>query len=161
MTNETEALETKRAVLLRYTSVGGRRRGSGLRVGGPLVLTANHCANGADHMVVVDGTDYPAQVVWRSGRADVDLAILRVADLPTLPMLSCARVNTGIAARIENCVALGFPKWNDRNGTKHRVQADGYVATGEGADPDAAVGTAEPLSFKITTPAIRSTCRCR
>ena len=39
-------LDTERAVLLRYTRDGGWRRGSGLRVGGTLVLTAEHCAHG-------------------------------------------------------------------------------------------------------------------
>src|SRR6516164_4886062 len=148
-------LETERAVLLQYRRDGGVRRGSGLRVGETYVLTADHCANGTHQTVVFDGKDYPATVALRSGRPDVDIAVLSAPGLPALPSMPCARVNTGIAARIENCVALGFPKWNDSNGAKPGVQADGYVATGEGADPDAAVGTAEPLSFKITTPAIR------
>ena len=112
-------LDTERAVLLRYTRDGGRRRGSGLRVGGTLVLTAEHCAHGSDHVVVVAGKQYPAEVAWRSGRADVDIAVLRAPDLPAVKLLSGARVNTGIAARIEDCVALGFPTW------RHHLQASG------------------------------------
>ena len=79
--------------------------------------------------------EYPAAVAWRSGRADVDIAVLGVPDLPALPPLSCARVNTGIAARIEDCVALGFPKWNDRASAKRRAQADGYVGDRGGRRP--------------------------
>jgi hypothetical protein len=45
MTQDTErALGTERAVLLRYACDGGWRRGSGLRIGGTLVLTPEHCA---------------------------------------------------------------------------------------------------------------------
>jgi tetratricopeptide (TPR) repeat protein len=148
-------LDIERVVLLRYTRDEGRRRGSGLRIGGTLVLTAEHCAHGSDHVVVVAGREYRAKVAWRSGRADVDIAVLNAPQLPAMQPLSCARVNTGIAKKIEDCVTLGFPTWNDRNGAKRRVQADGYVATGEGADPHAPVGAPELLTFKITTPAIR------
>lgn len=147
-------LDTERVVLLRYTRDGGWRRGSGLRVGGTLVLTAEHCAQGSDHAVVVAGREYPVEVAWRGGRADVDIAVLSAPDLPAVQPLSCARVNTWIAARIDGCVALGFPKWNDTT-SKRRAQADGYVPTAEGADPFAAVGAPELLTFKITTPAIR------
>jgi hypothetical protein len=139
-------LETERAVLLRYTRAGGWRRGSGLRIGGTLVLTAEHCAQGSDHRVVVADNEYPAEVAWRGGRADVDIAILNAPNLPAVTPLAWARVNTAIAARIDGCVALGFPTWNDIT-PKRRAQADGYVPTGEGAP--------ELLTFKITTPAIR------
>jgi tetratricopeptide (TPR) repeat protein len=147
-------LATERAVLLRYRRDDGWRRGSGLRIGGTLVLTAGHCARGGDHSVVVGGEEYPAVLAWSSGRADVDIAVLDVPGLGVLEPLSCARVNTGVAARVPDCVALGFPTWNDRDGGKRRAQVDGYVATGEGADPQAPVGTAQVLTFKITTPAI-------
>src|SRR6476659_156739 len=79
--------------------------------------------------------------------------------------LSCARVNTGSAARIDDCVALGYPAWNDVNERladggalrtiKKRAQSDGYIPTGEGADPYAVVRAPELLVFKITTPEIR------
>src|SRR6478609_4908217 len=101
-------LETGRVVLLRYTRDGQARRGSGLHVGGTFVLTADHCATGTGHTVVVEGRDYPATVAFRGG-GEVDIAVLSAPGLPVLLPLSCARVNTGIAARIEDCVALGFP----------------------------------------------------
>jgi hypothetical protein len=58
----------------------------------------------------------------------------------------CAQPAPRSAARIDGCVALGFPTWNDIT-PKRRAQADGYVPTGEGAP--------ELLTFKIATPAIR------
>ena len=148
-------LETDRAVLLRYTRDGKTRRGSGLRIGGTYVLTADHCANGTDHRVVVEGREYTATVAMRSGTSDIDIAALAVRDLPALPPMACARVNTAIAARVEDCVALGFPTWNRRNGIYYRVQADGYVGTGEGADPQRGADGVPRLVFKITTPAIK------
>ena len=101
-------LQTDRAVLLRYTRDGGARRGSGLRIGGTYVLTANHCANGTGHTVVADGRDYPATVALR-GQGDVDIAILSAPDLPVLPSLSCARVNTGIADQAQGLYDVGVP----------------------------------------------------
>ena len=148
-------LETERAILLRYTRDGSPRRGSGLRISGTYVLTADHCANGTDHTVIVDGRDYPATVTLRSGRSDVDIAVLSAPDLPVLAPMSCARVNTEIAARIEDCVALGFPTWNRRGGVDYRVKADGYVGTGEGASPHAGADLGPVLAFKLTSPAIR------
>jgi len=50
-------LSTDRAVLVRYTRNGEPRRGSGLRVGGRYVLTADHCADGEDHRIVVGGQE--------------------------------------------------------------------------------------------------------
>ena len=52
-------------------TASGARRGSGLRVGGTYVLTADHCANGTDHTVVVNGRDYPATVALRGGLGGV------------------------------------------------------------------------------------------
>lgn len=128
-------LETERAVLLCYTSRDGKpRRGSGLRIGGAYVLTADHCADASNHTVIIDGREYDATVALR-GSSDVDIAVLSVPALAALPPLACARVNTGIAARIEDCIALGFPTWSRRDGVDYRVQADGYVGTGEGANP--------------------------
>ncbi|HZE17562.1 MAG TPA: hypothetical protein VE197_18700 [Mycobacterium sp.] len=142
-------------MLLRYMRDGEPRRGSGLRIGGTYVLTADHCANGTGHTVVVGGRDYPATVALRSGHGEVDIAVLSAPDLPVLPRLSCARVNTGIAARIKDCVALGFPTWNRLGGVDRLAQADGYAGTGEGADPRAGSGGVPLLALKITTPAIK------
>lgn len=148
-------LETERAVLLRYTSRDGNpRRGSGLRIGGTYVLTADHCADATNHTAVINGREYDATVALR-GSSEVDIAVLSVPALAALRPLACARVNTGIAARIDDCVALGFPTWSRREGVDYRAQADGYVGTGEGANPRQDPAGPAPLAFKITTPSIR------
>ena len=69
-------LTTDRAVLIRYARDGKPRRGSGLRVAGRFVLTADHCANGTGHTVMAGGAEYPATVLVRSGNVDVDVAVL-------------------------------------------------------------------------------------
>ena len=49
----------ERAVLIRYFREGKPRRASGLRVSGQYVLTADHCADGTGHKVVVEGDEHP------------------------------------------------------------------------------------------------------
>jgi tetratricopeptide (TPR) repeat protein len=160
------AFLSNRAVLLTYFRDGKRRRGSGLRIGGRLVLTADHCADGQNHLVVVDGQEFPAQVEER-GSSNVDIAILSAPTMPPVPQLSCARLNTAQALTVNNCQALGFPKWKDRAtgllrghegqagaGRRarwgiRRAQIEGYVPTGEGADPYAGPGSAQQLALKI------------
>ena len=148
-------LDTERAVLLRYTRDGGWRRGSGLRIGGTLVLTAEHCAHGTDHMVVVDGQRLPrgggvAQRSRRRGPRGPQRA--RYAGAAAVVVRAGEHRDRREDRKL--CRA-GIPEVERPTDTKRRAQADGYVATGEGADPHAAVGTPELLSFKITTPAIR------
>jgi hypothetical protein len=77
-------VDTDRAVLIRYQRDGQPRRGSGLRIGGRFVLTADHCANGTDHRVVVGGQEFPvpATVHARSESAEVDVAVLLAPALP-------------------------------------------------------------------------------
>ena len=114
-------MDSGRAVLLRYTRNGQGRRGSGLRIGEQLVLTADHCADGDNHRVVVDGQEYPAELAVRTGAPTVDIAILSAPTMPALQRLSCARVNTGVAATLSNCQVLGYPKWKDRRAGATRV----------------------------------------
>ena len=148
-------MDSGRAVLLRYTRNGQGRRGSGLRIGEHLVLTADHCADGDNHRVIVDGQEYPAELVVRTGATTVDIAILSAPTMPTLPRLSCARVNTGVAATLSNCQVLGYPRWKDRRAGATRAQVDGYVPTGEGADPHAKPGAVPLLAFKVSSAAPR------
>jgi hypothetical protein len=104
------------------------------------VLTADHCADGSDHRVWVDGREYPATVHVRSGDRAVDLAVLTVRDLPQVPALQCARVDRAVAARVTGCRALGHPLWKGRPARPLLAQADGFVPTAEGADPRAGPG---------------------
>jgi Trypsin-like peptidase domain len=149
-------VETKRAVLLRYTRDGQPRRGSGLRVGGHYVLTADHCADGTDHVVVtVDGQEHDAEIFVRTCSMSMDLAVLIVPELPPVDVLDCALVDRTVAADIGGCQALGFPVWKDREDGPRLAQVDGEIPTAEGADPQAAEGTMPPISLKIMNQQIR------
>lgn len=145
---------SERAVLIRYWRSGQPRRGSGLRVSGRYVLTADHCANGADHVLVVDGQKVPATVYFRSHDGDVDLAVLHAPLLPEVDPLPCAVVDRDVPDQLE-CQALGFPVWK---GTRERpllAQAGGYIPTAEGVDPQAAPGGVPLMSLRITDPEAR------
>jgi hypothetical protein len=142
-------LSADRAVLIRYLRDGIQRRGSGLRIGGRWVLTADHCANGHDHQVVVGGQAYPATVAVRSHTPQVDLAVLAAGGgLGELPGLGCARVDRMIVGEITGCVALGFPWW--KAGGQEIAQVAGVIPTAEGMDPNSPPGTLTTLSMKIT-----------
>ncbi|MFF8811115.1 tetratricopeptide repeat protein, partial [Streptomyces pactum] len=127
-------LETDRVVLLRYDVTGGTRVGSGLRVGGEHVLTADHCVAGDNVRAVHGGREYPAEVVVRSFSTEVDLAVLRVPGLGTKPPLGIARVDRGTARAVEGCQALGFPRWLPSQRDRGRVlaQVEGWIPTAEG-----------------------------
>jgi hypothetical protein len=145
-------LATERAVLIRYYRDGKPRRASGLRVSGQYVLTADHCADGTGHKVVVEGDEHPAEVFVRGRRPDVDLAILKVPDLQKVPSMGCARADRTLAQDIRGCIALGYPIW------KHNsivAQVEGDVPTGEGLDARTPTGATPPLTLKITDQEIR------
>jgi hypothetical protein len=133
---------------------GELRRGSGLRIGGRFVLTADHCVNGTDHQVIVNGQTYPAAVHVQSGTRDIDLAVLSVPDLSPLESLECAQVDRSVVKDLQRCRALGFPIWKIDS---RLAQVYGEVPTAEGLDPNATLGARSPLSLKITNQQIRET----
>jgi len=147
-------LTTERAVLIRYRRDGRSRRGSGLRIGGRLVLTAAHCANGSDHKIWVGGAAYPAGVVVSGASPGADLAVLQVDGLPEVDVLSCARVDRERAAEVTGCQALGFPTWNDGAEGPRLAQVKGFLPTAEGIVPQA-VGETPALTLRITDQQIR------
>ncbi len=147
-------LTTDRAVLIRYRRDGRSRRGSGLRIGGRLVLTAAHCANGSDHEIVVGGREYPASVVVRSDSPGADLAVLQADDLPEVDVLGCARVDRQRAAEVSGCQALGFPSWKDGAQGPRLAQVKGLLPTAEGIEPQRA-GEVPALTLRITDQQIR------
>ena len=143
-----------RAVLIRYLRDNEPRRGSGLLIGGQFVLTADHCANGADHRVIVDGQSLSAMVHVRSESTAVDIAVLKVPQLALakVQQIRCALVNRSIADEVKGCRALGFPAWkNGVHGGPTLAQAGGYLPTAEGLNPEEDGGTGL-LAFKITDP---------
>jgi Trypsin-like peptidase domain/LGFP repeat len=148
-------LTTDRAVLIRYVRDGEARRGSGLRVAGQFVLTADHCADGTDHILVADGIEYPAEVFARSGDADVDMAILIGPTLPAVGPLGCAVIDRRVPREVKDCRALGFPVWKDSPRGPRLAQVPGVIPTAEGVDPQAKSIVVAPMSLKITNPDIR------
>ena len=109
-------LATERAVLIRYESNGQSYVGSGLRVRGRFVLTADHCAQGVRHRVLYDSAEFDATVWVRSWNRDVDVAVLHVPSAHEVEPLGYARVDRTVAARVDRCQALGFPRWKRSNG---------------------------------------------
>jgi hypothetical protein len=148
-------LETDRAVLLRYTRDGKTRRGSGLRIGGQFILTADHCANGTDHRVVVGGHDYAATVHVRTNDSAVDLAVLLAPALDSLTPLRCALVDREVATQVDGCLALGFPLWKDGPPGPRLAQAAGHVPTAENKDPQAEADVIQSMTIKLTGPQIK------
>ncbi len=148
-------LTAGRAVLLYWLRNGQCRRGSGLHVAGRYVLTADHCAEGSGHRVVLNGREYAATVHLRSGSAAVDVAVLAASDLPPVQPLGCARVDRAMVERVPGCRAVGFPVWKGTAARPVSAQADGFIPTAEDIDPRAVAGAAPPMTLKITTPQIR------
>ncbi|MFV0458237.1 MAG: tetratricopeptide repeat protein [Actinomycetales bacterium] len=104
---------TTREVLLHYTADGTRRRGSGYRVGGRYIVTADHCARGTEYSAFVDGRESAAKVVWRSGDERVDIAVLEAVDFEPVTRVECRLLDRSQAIFVSDCVALGFPVWRD------------------------------------------------
>jgi hypothetical protein len=143
------ALSTDRAVLIRYTRNSEQRRGSGLRVGDRYVLTADHCADGEDHRVVVGGEEHKARVAARSDVAQVDVAVLAAEEsLPELPRLGLARVDRMMAGDVTDCMALGFPWWKADG--RELAQVAGAIPTSEGTNPSLPPSSLTALTMKIT-----------
>lgn len=145
-------LASERAVLIRYELDNKTYVGSGLRVNGQFVLTADHCAEGSQHRVVCNGGEHDATVGVRSHTRDVDLALLKVSSAPEVEPLGCALVNRNVAAWVDGCQALGFPRWKRSNG-RVLAQVRGFVPTAEGRRADSQDGVGW-LALKVTDPAI-------
>ncbi|MDO5863758.1 MULTISPECIES: AAA family ATPase [Paenarthrobacter] len=125
-------LETGRVVNITYQFHGQPRVGSGLMVGGSVVLTADHVAKGSGHEVLgLEGT-YPASVLVRSGSATVDIALLSLDGAPDLPFLTFGRVERQNLEVLHDCTAVGFPRFKAVSGGRIAVHAYGSIPTAEG-----------------------------
>src|SRR5579859_2885277 len=87
--------------------------GSGFFVGTNLVLTALHNVDGPGELLVrVHGTEkHPAVVRLQGDKDSVDLAVLEVSDAAVdVPLLRYGAVDRSVAAVVERCWAIGFPR---------------------------------------------------
>jgi hypothetical protein len=135
-------LEANRVALIRYRSPDGMTRvGSGVLVDERNVLTADHVADGTGHSIECHGEFRNAAAILRSGDAAVDLAVLTASEpLGTLGRLRFARIDRGRADRVQDCVAVGFPRWRSMQGQRRSAQVDGYIPTAEGLESTADLG---------------------
>ncbi|MFD4510923.1 trypsin-like peptidase domain-containing protein [Streptomyces sp. NPDC058457] len=134
-------METERIACIRFTLDAEVRYGSGLFISANTVLTADHVAEGRDHVLLRIVGDEPLAEhrvthVIRSGHSDVDLALLIVADpVPGLEPIRFARVDRSRLGRIEGCVAVGFPWWRmggTDGGLRRSAHVEGHVPLAEG-----------------------------
>ena len=132
-----------RYALIRYRVADGWRVGSGLIVRDRVVLTADHVAHGGEHWVECADRKFRAEPLARSGNLGVDLALLRLLGPESgVTPLPCARVDRSRAARIDDCVTVGFPRWNGNKSSNVRetAQVTGFVRTADGLHMLAAGG---------------------
>ncbi|RPF21461.1 tetratricopeptide repeat protein [Myceligenerans xiligouense] len=106
-------MEIARNVLLTYMRHGqlGRFRGSGFHLRENLVLTADHCADGSDYQVWQSGAMLEGRVVWRTGQASVDLALLEVDGLPEVEPVPLAVLDTAAGGVLEDCACGCYPSF--------------------------------------------------
>jgi len=115
--------------------------GSGFFVGTRLVLTALHNVDGPGEVLVrVHGTEERPAVVRLKGNEDmVDLAVLEVSDMAVdVPPLRYGTVDRSAPAVVEQCRAVGFPRFKERvhdpKPMRLSAQVDGEIPTGENLD---------------------------
>lgn len=125
-------LETGRVVKIAYVHGGQPRVGSGLLIGGDIVLTADHVAKGSGHEVLRLNGALPADVIVRSGSTTVDLALLSVRGRTDLPFLTFGRLDQDHLDVLRDCVSVGFPRFKAVSGGRIAVHTYGNIPTGEG-----------------------------
>lgn len=137
----------ERAAFIRYLKDGKRRRASGFRLGGTLVLTAAHCASGEGITVQAasEGSAASATVYFSN-----DLMGLAILDCPSLPAV--LPVQVGMIQRrwlgAISVLAIGFPKWRDVNGEPHTAQVAGIIPLGEGRP--ASISTRASVTMRVS-----------
>jgi len=159
MSSKAAVLDSQRVVMIRYQVDGQSRIGSGLRINGGQVLTADHCAEGSAHQVLpmgASGPGLPADVLVRSEDLAIDLAVLVTPDAAKISPLDFVRVDRTTANVLEGCVAIGFPRWKKVGDQRQSAQVDGYIPTLEGLHPADSGSAIALLSLKVTGPSIAS-----
>ena len=129
-------MEITRVVLIRYISERGDKFvGSGLLVSDRVVLTSNVVGSGTEHEVQCVGKSLSVLNVVRSGTTDIDLATLTISEpIAGLSSLRYGRIDRGRVGWVDNCVALGFPRWKREGNTRRLAQVNGKVLTAEGLE---------------------------
>jgi hypothetical protein len=112
--------------------------GSGFFVGRRLVLTALHNVDGPGELLVrVHGKEeHPAIVLLQGDKDSVDLALLEVTDVEVdVPLLRYGTVDRSASAMVEQCWAVGFPRFKERarkpKPLRLSAQVNGEIPTGE------------------------------
>src|SRR6266566_796483 len=112
--------------------------GSGFFVGSRLVLTALHNVDGLGELLVrVRGIEEHSAIVRLQGDPDiVDLAVLEVSDVAVdVPLLRYGAVDRNVSAVVEQCWAVGFPRFKQRAGVhkppRLSAQVNGEIPTSE------------------------------
>jgi len=129
-------MDIRRVALVRYEEARGKGIGSGLLIDDRIVLTADHVADGAGHRVEVAGQACAVERTIRSKSADVDLALLVLAGpglaaQPPLGRIGCALVDMTRVGQLDDCQAVGFPRWSKTSG-RGSAHVSGVVPTGDG-----------------------------
>jgi len=140
--DDAARVDTRRVALIRYRSPDGKKCvGSGVLIDGYTVLTADHVAEGSGHGVECHAGARAVTAVLRTGTADIDLAILTLGESAGIVgRLGCAQVARDQWARVEDCSAVGFPRWRKAGDLRRSAQVDGHVPTAEGLESTADSG---------------------
>jgi Trypsin len=130
---DNSGVETARVALIRYrASNGSSYAGSGLLINTQVVLTADHVADGTNHRVFCAEEWHDVTRVLRSDNPDIDIALMTLqAAITGFAPLNFARVNRDRIQRIEDCIAVGFPRWKRRGGQRVSAEVRGEVPTAE------------------------------
>jgi WD40 repeat protein len=115
--------------------------GSGFFVSTRLVLTAFHNVDGPGELLVrVHGKEeHPAVVRLQGDKDIVDLAVLKVSDvMVSIPPLRYGEVDRRAPSVVEQCWAVGFPRFKEREKDpkplRLSAQVVGEIPTGENLD---------------------------
>ena len=131
--------------------------GSGYRIAGRFVLTAAHCVRGSGHSVWLSDGERDARVIVDGSPADIDLALLEItptADqepVAEVAPIQCGRVDRSISGRIDQCLAVGYPKHAARPDALFTTsEVDGWIPAASGLTDTAAGRTEGFLTLKAT-----------
>lgn len=102
--------------------------GSGFLVNSKAVLTADHIATGRNLRVVFDGQEVPIERSLRSGRDEIDIAVLVLKDpVADIEQSYYAQVDRSGGITVNDVWAVGFPRLSKDDKGRASLQIDGYI----------------------------------